>query len=162
MASILLRRKRVHNPHNNTSFEAQWAKDQAKLEARRANTAARNAAILGRLQKDPQQTERERIKQAADLREYMTQVKEQAALAKAADVKEAEEIVARENKIMREEADREQTKRDWSATMMKQNRDLCEYRYAARQAMTAKSKADDANLNVGDNHFMSRFGTSLQ
>ena len=96
------------------------------------------------------------------MREYMTQVKEQAARAKAADLKEAEAIAARENKIVQEEAEREQTKRDRSATMMKQNRELCEYRYAARQAMTAKLKADDANLNVGDNHFMSRFGTSLQ
>ena len=162
MSSILLRRKRLHNPHNDTSFESQWEKEQAKLEARRANAAARNAAILGRLQKDPNQKKREKEQQVMDMREYMKRVKEEAARQKALEKKEAEEIAARENKLMQQDEKKNQARREWSAEMMQKNRELCEYRFEKRQEDYANEKKEDAKLNIGNNHFMNRFGSSVQ
>ena len=58
--SILLRRRRAPSQRNQTSFEDQWARENAKMEARRAHSAAQQQAILGRLQGRPDQKERER------------------------------------------------------------------------------------------------------
>ena len=96
------------------------------------------------------------------MREYMARVKEEAARQKALEMKEAKEIAQRENKLIAKQTTKEQLHREWSHKMMQKNRELCEYRHAQREADTAKLKEEDANLNRGTNHFMSRFGTSLQ
>ena len=79
MSSILLRRKRCANPHNDTTVSSQWEKDEQRMEARRAATAQRNAGILGRLHNDPQQKERERQVAADEMQAYIKRVKEEAA-----------------------------------------------------------------------------------
>ena len=159
MSSILLRRKRQHNPHNDTSLDSQWDRDQRRLEARRAATAQRNAGILGRLHNDPKQKERERQVAADELQAYMTRVKEEATKRKELEAKVASEIAQRENDLIQKDSEKIETKRQCSAKMMEQNRKLCEFRYEQRLSQAAQEKSEDATLV--DNHFMMRFGTSL-
>ena len=159
MSSILLRRKRLHNPHNDTSVSSQWEKDEQRMEARRAATAQRNAGILGRLHNDPQQKERERQVAADEMQAYIKRVKEEAAKRKELETKEAGDIAQRENALIQKDSEKIETKRQWSAKMMEQNRKLCEFRYEQRLSKVAQEKSEDATL--AENHFMLRFGTSL-
>ena len=159
MSSILLRRKRCANPHNDTTVSSQWEKDEQRMEARRAATAQRNAGILGRLHNDPQQKERERQVAADEMQAYIKRVKEEAAKRKEQDTKEAGDIAQRENALIQKDSEKIETKRQWSAKMMEQNRKLCEFRYEQRLSKVAQEKSEDATL--AENHFMLRFGTSL-
>ena len=141
-------------------MDAQYEKDQRRLEARREAAAARNASILGRLHKDPEQKERERAQAAEEMRQHMQRL-ERANMEKQETVKK--ETDATLEKLTEEidgDAAKERKRREWSQRMMKQNRELCEYRYNQRKLQEEQEKeVDRQRLAQG---FMNRFGTSLQ
>ena len=55
---------------------------------------------------------------------------------------------------------RQRERREWSHSMMMQNRELCKYWYEQRQRMAQDEK--DVDRERLANGFMNRFGTSLQ
>ena len=156
----MLRPKRSESRRNVTSMDSQYEKEQRRLEARRAAYAARNAGILGRIQRDPEQIARERVAAAEEMAAHMARAKE---AAEQLSQKELSETFMESERITREvESDDERAKqrKEWSHKMMMQNRELCEYRYAQRQQLAAAEKqVDKETLKNG---FMNRFGTSLQ
>ena len=160
MSSILLRRRRNHNPHNDTSLQTQWDKDQAKMDARRANMAKRNAGILGRLQGDSKQKQYEREQASSEMKAYMERVKIEATRQKERDVKEAQALAQVENELIAKQEAKVIAKKQWSHEMMMQNRKLCEFRYEQRQSKAQQDRQEDASRVA--NGFMNRFGTSLQ
>ena len=158
--SILLRPNRAPSRRNETSMDTQYERDQQRLEARRAAARARNAGILGRLQKDPEQKERERAAATAEIRAHMERAKAEAAERAAAEQRETEQATRRITQEAESDDARQRERREWSHNMMKQNRELCEYRYEQRQRMAQDEKEIDRQRL--QNGFMNRFGTSLQ
>ena len=146
--------------HNDTSFQSQWQKDDAKIQARRAATAQREAAILGRMHGTKQQKQTEREQAATEMKSYMERVKTEAARQKAQESKEAKAIAQVENNLIAQQDAKVVAQREFSAKMMQQNRELCEFRYEQRQSDQKKEKQED--VERFSNHFMQRFGTSLQ
>jgi hypothetical protein len=158
--SILLRPNRAPSRRNETSMDTQYERDQRRLEARRAAVQERNAGILGRLQKDPEQKERERAAAAEEMRAHMVRAKATAAERDMAEQRETAQAARRITKEAEGDDAKQRERREWSHSMMMQNRELCEYRYEQRQRMAQDEK--DVEREQLAHGFMNRFGTSLQ
>ena len=158
--SILLRPKRSQSRRNETSMDTQYERDQRRLEARREAMRARNASILGRLQRDPGQKERERAVAAEEMRAHMERAKAAARERELAEMRETAKAAERIQKESEGDEARQRKRREWSHNMMMQNRELCEYRYNQRQKLAQDEKEEDRKRLA--NGFMNRFGSSLQ